>query len=70
MGVIKGEKLIQEIRISCRSIGGLSDEDDYRPGFLNPGITDILDSIILYSGGIVLCIVGFLAAFLVVPSRY
>lgn len=51
MGVIKGEKLIQEIRISCRSIGGLSDEDDYRPGFLNPGITDILDSIILYSGG-------------------
>lgn len=62
MGMIKGEKLMQEIRISCRSIGGISDKDDYRPGFLNLGITDILDSIIICSGGwggAILCIVGF-----------
>lgn len=62
MGMIQRAKLMmQEIRVSCRWIS-----EQGRPGFLNLGIIDIVNLIILCwgAGGAVLCIVGCLASFL------
>lgn len=64
MGMINREKLVQEIRKSCRPAGCISDQDDDRPGLPTLGTSDILNSIILCCG-VVLCTVACLAASLV-----
>lgn len=45
MGMIKRKTLLQKVSVSFRSTGDISDQDDYRRGFLNLGI-DILNLII------------------------
>lgn len=54
---------MQAMRL-CKSVGGINDQDHYRPGFLNLGI-DILGPIMFLLCRAVLCIVGCLAASLV-----
>lgn len=38
MGMINREKLVQEIRKSCRPAGRVSDQDDDRPGLSTLGL--------------------------------
>lgn len=47
--------------MSCRSVGSINGQGEYRPGFFNLGI-DILDPIIFLLWRAALCIVGCLAA--------